>query len=117
MKRGEVWLVDLQPRSGSEQQGRRPAIVISHDALNSVETWRSIVIVPISTSKRQAKRHLTTVPLPAGEGGLQRDSIALCHQVTTLDRNKFIERAGILSTESMADVGTGLLVALDLQAN
>lgn len=114
MKRGEVWWVDLQPRSGSEQRGRRPAIVISHDALNSVETWRSIVIVPITTSKRQAKRNLTTVPLAVGEGGLQHDSIALCHQVTTLDRSKFIERSGILSAEVLKAVGEGIVVALDL---
>jgi mRNA-degrading endonuclease toxin of MazEF toxin-antitoxin module len=32
MKRGEVYWADLVPRSGSEQQGRRPVIVISHDA-------------------------------------------------------------------------------------
>lgn len=116
MRRGEVWWVELHPRSGSEQRGRRPAIVVSHDALTSVESWRSIVIVPITTSKRQAKRHLTIVPLPAGEGGLQHDSIALCHQVTTLDRSKFIERTGILSADALAAVGEDLVVALDLSA-
>lgn len=114
MKRGEVWWVDLRPRSGSEQQGRRPAIVISHDGFNEVEAWRSIIVVPISTSKRHVKRGLTVVPLGAGEGGLQRDSIALCHQVTTLDRSKFVERAGILSAEALEAVGGGLVVALDL---
>jgi len=34
MKRGDVYWADLIPRSGSEQQGRRPVIVISHDAFN-----------------------------------------------------------------------------------
>lgn len=34
MKRGEVYLADLAPRSGSEQQGRRPVIVLSHDVFN-----------------------------------------------------------------------------------
>lgn len=33
MKRGEVYWADLAPRSGSEQRGRRPVVVISHDAL------------------------------------------------------------------------------------
>lgn len=116
MNRGEVWWVELRPRSGSEQQGRRPAIVVSHDALNSVDAWRSIVVVPVTTSKRQAKRHLTIVPIQVGEGGLQRDSIALCHQVTTLDRSKFVERAGILSAAALKAVGEGLLVALDLSS-
>lgn len=108
--------MNLAPRSGSEQQGIRPAIVMSHNALNEVETWRSIIIVPITTSKRQAKRHLTTVPITAGEGGLQHDSIALCHQITTLDRSKFIERAGVLSADALEAVGAGLRIAMDLQS-
>ncbi len=37
MKRGEVYWADLAPRSGSEQQGRRPVIVISHDAFNQTQ--------------------------------------------------------------------------------
>ncbi|MGI9056620.1 MAG: type II toxin-antitoxin system PemK/MazF family toxin [Pyrinomonadaceae bacterium] len=34
MKRGDIYLANLAPRSGSEQQGRRPVIIISHNALN-----------------------------------------------------------------------------------
>jgi len=41
MKRGDVYWADLAPRSGSEQQGRRPVIVISHDAFNQTQGWRS----------------------------------------------------------------------------
>lgn len=114
MRRGEVWWVELRPLSGSEQQGRRPAIVVSHDALNGVEAWRSIVVVPVTTSRRQAIRRLTTAPLEAGEGGLQRDSVALCHQVTTLDRGEFVERAGVLSDDAMRMIDEGLAVTLDL---
>ena len=114
MRRGEIWWVELRPRSGSEQQGRRPAIVVSHDALNLVEAWRSIVIVPVTTSRRQASRYLTTVPLQAGDGGLIHDSVALCHQVTTLDRGKFVERVGTLSEDTMRRIGEGLAVTLDL---
>lgn len=88
--------------------------MISHDGFNEVETWRSIIVVPVSTSKRQVKRGLTVVPVGAGEGGLQRDSLALCHQVTTLYRSKLVERAGILSAEALEAVAGGLVVALDL---
>lgn len=61
MKRGDVYVADLAPRSGSEQQGRRPVIVLSHDAFNQAPKWRSIIVVPISTSATQAKRGLTAV--------------------------------------------------------
>jgi len=55
MKRGDVYWADLAPRSGSEQQGRRPVIIVSHDAFNQAQDWRSIIVVPISTSAIQAK--------------------------------------------------------------
>jgi mRNA interferase MazF len=46
MKRGEIYLANLDPRSGSEQKGRRPVIIVSHDGLNKTENWRSIIVVP-----------------------------------------------------------------------
>ena len=72
LKRGEVYWARLAPRSGSEQTGRRPVIVLSHDAFNKVPTWRSVIVVPVSSSLRQAGRGPTAVPLPAGVGGLER---------------------------------------------
>ena len=35
MRRGDVWWATLQPRSGSEQSGRRPVVVLSHDSFKS----------------------------------------------------------------------------------
>jgi mRNA interferase MazF len=85
MKRGEVYWADLAPRSGSEQQGRRPVIVISHDAFNHTQSWRSIIVVPLSTSVAQTGRGPSAVLLPQRAAGLGKNSVALCHQVTTLD--------------------------------
>lgn len=114
MKRGEVYWADLTPRSGSEQQGRRPVIVLSHDAFNQSPNWRSIIIVPISTSTTQAKRGPTAVALPQGAGGLSKESTALCHQVTTLDRTKLSQYIGTLSSDLLRQIEAGLKAALDL---
>jgi mRNA-degrading endonuclease toxin of MazEF toxin-antitoxin module len=54
------------------------------------------------------------VLLPAGAGGLKKDSVALCHQVTTLDRSKLTSLAGMLPPELLAQVGDGLRIAQDL---
>lgn len=72
MKRGEVYWADLAPRSGSEQQGRRPVVVISHDAFNQTQGWRSIIVVPLSTSVAQAGRGPSAVLLPQGAAGLSK---------------------------------------------
>jgi mRNA interferase MazF len=77
LKRGEVYWATIKPRSGSEQTGKRPVIILSSDGFNSIPTWRSVIVIPLSTSGKQAKRGPTAVMLPKGEGGLAKDSIAL----------------------------------------
>ena len=114
MRRGEVYWADLVPRSGSERAGRRPVVVVSHDGFNQTPAWRSIIVVPLSTSALQAKRGPTVVIFPAGTAGLSKVSIALCHQVTTLDRAKLTTRMGLLSVELLREVDGGLRAAMDL---
>ena len=114
MKRGELHWADLVPRSGSEQTGRCPVIVISHDGFNQTPGWRSIIVVPISTSGSQAGRGLTVVEVPAGVGGLPKTSLAVCHQVTTLDRTKLTKRIGVFPADVLAEVESGLKAAMDL---
>lgn len=112
MKRADVYWADLVPRSGPEQSGRRPVIVVSHDAFNEAPGWRSIIVVPLSTSAAQAARGPSAVSIPRGAAGLARGSVALCHQVTTVDRAKLTTRIGTLSRELMRAVEAGLLAAM-----
>lgn len=114
MRRGDVFMASLVPRSGSEQRGTRPVLVVSHDAFNVTAGWRSVVVVPLSTSAAQAKRGPTAVPVPANVAGLAKEGVALCHQVTTLDRGKLLRRLGSLPDEHLAAVNDGLKAALDL---
>ena len=114
MRRGEVYWADLVPRSGSEQTGRRPVLLVSHDGFNEIPAWRSIIVVPITTSASQAKRGVTVVELPGGAAGLSKTSFAVCHQVTTLDRAKLTRKLGVLSSEVLREVEEGLKAAMDL---
>lgn len=82
MKRGDIFWADIFPRSGSEQRGPRPVVVVSHDGFNAITSWKSIIVVPMSTSGAQARRGLTAIHLAKGAGGLTSDSVALCHQIT-----------------------------------
>lgn len=114
MKRGEVYWATLTPRSGSEQKGRRPVIVVSHDGFNQTPGWRSVIVVPLSTSLSQRQRGPTAVILPKGVAGLSKDGTVLCHQVTTLDRAKLSRRIGTLPTAFVVAVDAGLKAALSL---
>jgi mRNA interferase MazF len=114
MRRGEIWEAELRPRSGSDQSGRRPVLVISNDGFNEIASWRSVVVVPCSTSDKQRARGPTAVALKRGAGGLRKGSVALCHQITTVDRDKLITRWGALDADELASVEEGLRAALDL---
>ena len=114
MKRGEIYWADLVPRSGSEQTGRRPVLLVSDDGFNQTPAWKSIIVVPISTSASQGKRGPTVVELPGGSAGLPKASFAVCHQVTTLDRARLTRKLGTLPPEFLREVETALKAAMDL---
>jgi mRNA interferase MazF len=114
MKRGEIYIAELIPRSGSEQTGRRPVIIVSHDGFNQTQNWRSIIVVPISTSNNQVKRSLTTIFIEQGTGGLTQNSVVLCHQITTLNRSKLKQKIGELSDDKLFEIEQGLKAAMDM---
>ncbi len=62
----------------------------------------------------QAGQGPTALPVPAGEGGVKKDSLALCHQVTTLDRRMLAVHIGTLPPERLRRIGDGLRIAQGL---
>jgi mRNA interferase MazF len=114
MKRGDLYWAVLQPRSGSEQSGRRPVVIISSDGFNQVPSWRSIIVIPVTTSSRQGARGPTVVTLSGTGSVLNPNSVAVCHQITTLDRAKLDERIGTLSPTEIEEIERGICAACDL---
>ena len=114
MRRGDVCWATLEPRSGSEQRGRRPVIVISHDSFNQVASWRLVIVVPVTTSGRRMVSSPTMVPLPSAETGLPTDSFAVCHQITTIDRGKLGPPMATLGPGILRAVERGILDACDI---
>ena len=90
------------------------AVVVSHDGFNSNGSWRSVVVVPLSTSTSTARAGPTAIGLPASAGGLGKASVALCHQVTTLDRANLTRRIGSLSPQDLDRLSAGLMAALEM---
>jgi mRNA interferase MazF len=102
-RRGEVCLLTLDKK--------RPALVISSDALN-VHSF-DICVVPISTVEHKA--FSLRPKLKAGEGGLERDSWVKCDQVTTVEKARAVyPPLGALTTASLARVEDAIRRALDL---
>ncbi len=101
MKRGDVYLADLNPTKGSEQAGRRPVLILQDDRL--IPATLTVMVIPLTTNLRMQKLP-TCVLIPQGEGGLRQDSIAICHQMRALDKQGLIERWGTVSPERLVEV-------------
>lgn len=96
MKRGEVYHVDLSHgRYGHEEKGFRYGIIFSNNVFNGTMSWGTVIIVPTSASPTQAQRNYGVI-LPAGSGGLPVECVALCHQITTIDRRRLGALCGTL---------------------
>jgi mRNA interferase MazF len=50
-RRGEIWLVDLNPRKGRERKGTRPCLIVSTDAMNE-SAFGTVIVCPITTTER-----------------------------------------------------------------
>lgn len=92
MNRGEIWLVDLEPTKGKEQQGKRPVFIVTPAAFNAKF---APLVCPISGGGDIARFAGFAVSLTGT--GLKTDGVILCHQVRVLDvkarSGKRIERA------------------------
>ena len=81
MKRGEIWLVGLDPTLGHEQRGRRPVLVVSPEAFNRVT--RVPVVVPITRGGDFARTAGFAVTLDGA--GTKTTGIIRCDQPRALD--------------------------------
>lgn len=81
MKRGEIWLVSLDPTSGHEQKGRRPVLIVSPESFNRI--LKLPIILPITSGGNFARAAGFAVPLAAA--GTKTTGIVRCDQPRALD--------------------------------
>ncbi len=81
MRRGEIWLVALDPTAGHEQRGRRPVLIVSPDAFNQVT--RVPIVVPITSGGRFARTAGFAVSLAGA--GTKTTGVVRCDQPRALD--------------------------------
>lgn len=112
INRGEVWWASLPDPRGSEPGFRRPVLVISADPFN--RSRLSTVTVVAITSNQELAGAPGNVQLSRSASGLSQDSVANVSQVLTIDRAFLGDRAGALTPAVLAEVDSGLRLALAL---
>jgi mRNA interferase MazF len=97
---GEVYWVDFPPRSGHEQAGRRPSVVLQDDTVAAKSPL--VFVVPLTT-RAGASRFPGVVFVPAdASNGLTSDSYALVFQFGATDRRQVDNKLGEVSPAVLA---------------
>jgi mRNA interferase MazF len=95
VRRGEIYVADLEPVRGSEANKRRPVVIVSNNASNEVveELGAGMVtVVPLTTNIERV--YAFQVLLPALETGLERDCKAQAEQIRAVSTNRFVHDLG-----------------------
>ena len=90
MKQGEIWELYLNPTKGSEQNGRRPAVIISGNMLNKY--LQVVIVCPLTTSIKNYKGNL--IIKPNIKNGLSKISEVLTFHVRSVSKTRLEQKIG-----------------------
>ena len=93
VKRGEVWLVNLDPTVGSEIQKTRPCVVISPPEMH--DHLRTALIAPMTTGS-----HPAPFRIPVRHGGKQ--GLILLDQIRAVDKARLVKRTGAIAPGTLS---------------
>jgi mRNA interferase MazF len=111
IKRGEIYLADLDPVQGREIAKTRPVVIVSNDKNNQFSG--TVTILPL-TSKNPQRVYPFEVFLPKGHANVPKDSKIKADQIRTLDKNRLIKAIGVLDKEDLAAIETAMKIHLAL---
>jgi mRNA interferase MazF len=106
VRRGEVWLINLDPTVGAEIRKTRPAAIVNDDAIGILPLK---VIVPLTEWKDRYSVAPWLVRVePDAENGLEKSSAADAFQVRSVAHERFVRQLGTLSVTVMNQITRAL---------
>ena len=112
IRRGQVWVANLNPNRGREVGKVRPVVIVQGDWLSAAQS-HTVVVLPLTSDVRREVEPLRVTI--GARGGLREDSQVLVEQPRTLDRRRLGEGPLTeLSNEEMTRVEESLLAVLGM---
>ena len=113
MRRGEVWLINLDPAIGAEIKKTRPAVIVNDDSLGILPLK---IIVPITEWKARYEIAPWLVRLePDAKNGLDKTSASDSFQVRSVAQERFVRKIGKLSPKAMQEITGALAIVLCIE--
>ncbi|MBI2613983.1 MAG: type II toxin-antitoxin system PemK/MazF family toxin [Candidatus Levybacteria bacterium] len=110
IKRGELWLVNLEPGFGREIHKKRPALVVSRNSIHLDTTH--VIIVPASTQVPNTVG--IEMVLVNKKEGLQQQSVLLPVFIRSIDQERLIKKVGTVTKTKLQEVEDAINIVLDL---
>ena len=108
-------MVGLDPTKGKEMKKRRPAVVVSS---NAVGTTGLRIIVPLTGWDEAYSSAPWFVRFrPTTRNGLKKESAADCFQVRSVSVSRFVKRTGAIAAGELKRVVEGILLCIDYVPN
>ena len=95
MKRGEIWLVNLDPTLGSEIKKTRPCVIVSPPELN--QHLRTVMMAPMTS-----KGFATPFRVPVTHAGTK--GLIVLDQMRAVDKQRLVKKLGQVSAKTMGNV-------------
>lgn len=99
MKRGEIWLVSLDPTVGSEIKKSRPCVIVSPPELN--QHLRTIIVAPMTS-----KGFVAPFRVPVTHAGTK--GLIVLDQIRTVDKIRLVKRLGVVNAKTLSSALTTL---------
>lgn len=93
VKRGEIWLVALDPTVGREIKKSRPCVIVSPPELN--QHLRTVIVAPMTT-----KGFVAPFRVPVTHAGSK--GLIVLDQVRTVDKIRLVKRLGAVNNKTLA---------------
>lgn len=111
IKRGQIYIADLNPVVGSEQGGVRPFLILQNDIGN----LHSPTIIGAAVTSNTAKDRLPTHVFVTPRECLRSKSVVLLEQVRTIDKSRLKRYLCTLDHSTMEAVNRALLTSIDIR--
>lgn len=99
VKRGEIWLVNLDPTVGSEIKKSRPCVIISPPEMH--DHLRTVIIAPMTTASRPAPFR---IPITHDK----KSGLILLDQIRAVDKQRLLSKWGMVSPNTSAKLISAL---------
>jgi mRNA interferase MazF len=110
MRKGEVWLINLDPTVGAEIRKTRPTVIVSEDAIGVLPLR---IIVPLTDWKERYVIAPWLVRIdPDANNGLSKSSAADAFQIRSVSQGRFVSRLGRLGEVHLQDILKAIQVVI-----